>query len=258
MESSSTRICQRTAGLWIRLVCLAVAVLLQGCGTMAERRPLPEEGYEEALVLGMPGIRFWGDENLPLTRHLGEDPTLEEIQAVLPAFVGNEVNFLAISGGGANGAFSAGLLNGWTTAGNRPEFTVVTGISTGALIAPFAYLGPDYDDLLKRIYTQYGTSDLIIERSLLSSFLRKKDSAFDTAPLRARLAEYVDEEVMAAIAAEYRRHRVLVAPLLVFFETFAVAAAGCCLSAPPTWMPVGQSSGILARLPPAASLAHWT
>ncbi len=209
MENAPTRIRQRIAGLCVRCVCLAVAILLQGCGTMAERTPLPEEGYDDALVLGLPGLRFWGDEDLPLTRHLGDDSTLEEIQAILPAFVGQEVNFLAISGGGANGAFAAGLLNGWTSTGTRPEFTTVTGISTGALIAPFAYLGPDYDHVLERIYSQYSTSDLIIERSLLRSFLRKRDSAFDTAPLRERLAEYVDEAVMVAIANEYRRGRLL-------------------------------------------------
>ena len=61
--------------------------------------------------------------------------------------------FLAVSGGGDNGAFGAGLLNGWTAAGNRPEFKLVTGVSTGALIAPFAFLGPAYDDKLKKFYT---------------------------------------------------------------------------------------------------------
>ena len=194
---------------WARYAWLLAVLLVQGCATIEERSPLPEEGYEDAMVLGMPGLRFWGDEELPLTRHLGNDATLEEIKSVLPAFVDTEINFLAISGGGANGAFSAGILSGWTAEGTRPEFTVVTGISTGALIAPFAFLGSDYDHLLKRFYTQYSTEDLVIERSLLTSFLRKRDSAFDTAPLRARLAEYLDEAVMAAIAAEYRRGRLL-------------------------------------------------
>ena len=61
--------------------------------------------------------------------------------------------FLAISGGGDNGAYGAGFLNGWTAAGTRPEFKAVTGVSTGALIAPFAFLGPKYDYVLERVYT---------------------------------------------------------------------------------------------------------
>jgi len=67
---------------------------------------------------------------------------------------------LAISGGGANGAFGAGILVGWTASGTRPEFTMVTGISTGALTAPFAFLGSDYDDELKEVYTTTSTRDI--------------------------------------------------------------------------------------------------
>ena len=194
-----------------RVCCLylTLVLLVQGCASIAERSPLPEEAYSDSTVLGMTGLRYWGDETPPFAKGLSEDSTLEELQSALPGFVGREMHFLAISGGGANGAFAAGLLNGWSEDGSRPEFNAVTGISTGALIAPFAYLGADYDHLLKHFYTQYGTNDLVIERGLLSSFLRKRDSAFDTAPLRARLVEYLDADVMAAIAEEYRRGRLL-------------------------------------------------
>ena len=75
------------------------------------------------------------------------------------------VNVLALSGGGANGAFGAGLLNGWTAAGTRPVFKLVTGISTGALIAPFAFLGPAYDATLREFYTTISTKDIYNERS---------------------------------------------------------------------------------------------
>jgi len=70
--------------------------------------------------------------------------------------------FLAVSGGD-NGAFGAGLLNGWTQAGNRPDFKLVTGVSTGALIAPFAFLGPAYDGILKRFYTDVSPDDIVKE-----------------------------------------------------------------------------------------------
>ena len=68
--------------------------------------------------------------------------------------------FLAISGGGDNGAFGSGLLNGWTASGTRPEFKVVTGVSTGALIAPFAFMGPKYDYVVKKVYTTTAQKDI--------------------------------------------------------------------------------------------------
>jgi predicted acylesterase/phospholipase RssA len=75
------------------------------------------------------------------------------------------VNVLALSGGGANGAFGAGLLNGWTAAGTRPVFKLVTGLSTGALIAPFAFLGSAYDATLREFYTTISTKGIYNERS---------------------------------------------------------------------------------------------
>ncbi len=169
---------------------------------------MPEGGYAASTVLGLPGLRFWGDEVLPLSKDLPADPTLEELQAALPAFVGREVNILAISGGGPNGAFAAGLLNGWSAAGDRPEFTVVTGISTGALIAPFAFLGPDYDPVIEQIYKSYSTDDLVKQRSWLS-VLMGAEAGFDTSLLRERLEHYLDGAVMEAIAMEHRSGRML-------------------------------------------------
>lgn len=189
------------------LILIVAALLMQGCVSLPERNPVPEDSYAEMRVLGMTGLRYWGDESPPFADSLSEESTLEELRAVLPGFVGRELHMLAISGGGENGAFGAGLLNGWTASGSRPEFNVVTGISTGALIAPFAYLGPDYDHLLERFYTEYSTEDLIEKRGWLRSL--RTDAGFDTAPFRSRLAEYVDEAVMAAIAAEYCSGRLL-------------------------------------------------
>jgi hypothetical protein len=117
---------------------------------------------------------------------------------------------LAISGGGSNGAFSAGLLLGWTEAGTRPEFTAVTGISTGALIAPFAFLGPDYDATLKKLYTGISTEDILTERGFWSGFYGlKSDALADTKPLRKLLKKYITPKIMEAIAEEYRKGRQL-------------------------------------------------
>ena len=185
-----------------------MAMLIQGCASLPERTPITEEVYPQSLVLGMSGLRFWGDDSLPVADDLPEDLTIEELKLIFPGLVGRELNFLALSGGGANGAFAAGLLNGWTEHGTRPEFNIVTGISTGALIAPFAYLGPDYDPLVKQFYTQYSTKDLVTERGLLRTFLGG-EAGYDTDLLREELAKYIDEDLMRAIAAEHKRGRML-------------------------------------------------
>ena len=188
-------------------VLISALLLVQGCATLPERNPLPAEYGYEASVLGGHGVRYWGDESLPLASGLPAEPTIEELQAVLPGLVRRELNILAISGGGENGAFAAGLLNGWSKTGTRPEFNIVTGISTGALIAPFAYLGSSYDHFLERLYTQYSTEDLIERRGWLRSL--RTDASFDTRGMRSLIAEYFNEEIMQAIAAEYLRGRLL-------------------------------------------------
>lgn len=115
--------------------------------------------------------------------------------------------FLAISGGGDNGAYGAGLLNGWTAAGSRPEFKVVTGVSTGALIAPFAFLGPKYDYVLERVYTTTSQRDIFKKRGLLKGVLG--DAMADSRPLANVIDSYVTRELLDEIAAEYAKGRVL-------------------------------------------------
>ena len=114
---------------------------------------------------------------------------------------------LSLSGGGQNGAFSAGVLKGWTESGLRPEFTMVSGVSTGAIIAPFAFLGPAYDAVLEEIYTTLSTDDAIEMRSVAGALFGS--SGADTAPLAARIADYFNQDVIDAIAREHHRGRVL-------------------------------------------------
>ncbi len=185
---------------------LCLVLIAGGCASVPERNPVPPSLADAAEVPGMPGIRYWADDAPPYAKAWLER-SQEDLLSRYPASFGNPHNYLAISGGGANGAFGAGLLNGWTDSGTRPEFTVVTGISTGALIAPFAFLGPAYDHVLKRVYTEFSTEDLLESRGLLQALTG--EAATDSAPLRARIAEFVDEEVMDAIADEYQRGRSL-------------------------------------------------
>ena len=115
--------------------------------------------------------------------------------------------FLAISGGGDNGAYGAGFLNGWTAAGTRPQFKVVTGISTGALIAPFAFLGPKYDYVLERVYTTSAQRDIFKKRGILKALFG--DAMADTRPLAKTISTYVNRQLLDEIAAEYAKGRIL-------------------------------------------------
>jgi predicted acylesterase/phospholipase RssA len=115
--------------------------------------------------------------------------------------------FLAISGGGDNGAFGSGLLNGWTASGTRPEFKVVTGVSTGALIAPFAFMGPKYDYVVKKVYTTTAQKDIFKKRGIKA--LLFGDGMADTAPLATVIASYVTRSFLDEIAAEYAKGRIL-------------------------------------------------
>lgn len=153
-------------------------------------------------VPGYSRIRYWGDDPNGISSE-----SLAQVAAQQRASgnTSNSRSFLAVSGGGSDGAFGAGLLSGWTSTGTRPEFTVVTGISTGSLIAPFAFLGPPYDEYLKRAYTEISGED-IFERRGFFSILRSQSVA-DNTPLRHLVERYVTDAMLVAIAREHARGR---------------------------------------------------
>ena len=180
------------------LALMTLTLLLAGCGTVQIRNPVPLSFQQEPTVLGRSDLRFWGDDIPPQIERRLQTMTGAQIQADFPALFGRPHNYLAISGGGSNGAFGAGLLVGWTEAGNRPKFQMVTGVSTGALIAPFAFLGSAYDPTLKKVYTTISTKDIMRERSLMK--ILGSDAAADSTPLLATIQRYVGDDIIAAIA----------------------------------------------------------
>ena len=131
------------------LFCLAALVLLtQGCATLKPYNP-PTAGIEDQVqVPVLPGVRAWGDEPNPALQQSALE-SLEQEKAANHGVLPPVVYGLALSGGGQDGAFGAGILCGWSEKGTRPQFKLVTGISTGSLMAPFAFLGPAYDHILK-------------------------------------------------------------------------------------------------------------
>jgi hypothetical protein len=184
---------------------------LGGCGAALTRDPVPVDQVSQAYPLGLPGLRAWGDVIEPNEL----DPFIERQAGILRARFGPDIaagriptlNLLAISGGGPDGAFGAGVLRAWTQGGTRPEFMVVSGVSTGAIIAPFAFLGPEYDPELEEIYTTLRTDD-VLEDTLFSGLLTGAALA-DTSGLARKIAKYVTAELLEKIAAEYRRGRLL-------------------------------------------------
>ena len=170
------------------------------------RKSLPQEFSEHAVIPSIPRARMWGDVAPPFSEEWFA-MSQEEVQLQYPGIYGKEHSYLAISGGGANGAFGAGLLLGWTASGTRPEFTMVTGISTGALIAPFAFLGSAYDGPLKEIYTGVSTKDIFTKRDLLTGLT--SDAMADTRPLQYLISKYVTPQMMEALGGEFRTGRVL-------------------------------------------------
>jgi len=168
---------------------------------MRKRNPVPREFCSQAVALPSDTpVRAWADEPPPWADEWYSTPK-EELQARYQGIVGCQHDYLAISGGGASGAFGAGLLTGWTKHGTRPEFTFVTGISTGALAAPFAFLGPDWDHKLEQIYTTYSTKDLV-RRTLLSAVT--SSAVYSTKGLERMIARFFNRGVMVAVAKEFR------------------------------------------------------
>jgi predicted acylesterase/phospholipase RssA len=184
---------------------IALLLLQAGCASVPERNPLPPEYTLAAAIPGIPEARFWGDEWPTFSVERFAAFTETDFRREFPSSYERPHNYLAISGGGANGAFGAGLLVGWTATGKRPEFNMVTGVSTGALTAPFAFLGADYDEAMRTVYTSTTTKDIATKRNPIAAAF--SDSMTDTTPLQALIAKYIDADMIAAIASEHKKGR---------------------------------------------------
>jgi hypothetical protein len=191
------------------LTAVGLAVLL-GCQLRQQRDvPLPQGVDPEQIIDADDPIGSVTPLRPEELAEVGKSIQVER-QRRRGAVNGRRYNILACSGGAVYGAYSAGVLCGWTRSGlpagqgGRPEFDVVTGISTGALVAPFAFLGPEFDWVLEKEYTTVRTED-IYTRQPLRRVLR--DSLVDSAPFRRRLEMYVTLELAARLAAEHDRGR---------------------------------------------------
>ncbi len=192
---------------------LAIFVMvMQGCATPARQAAVPVGMEDQAQVPGLPDVRYrigFGKDMAAVAQEGVESYRREQEQLAASGRSGQlpPAVFLAVSGGGDNGAFGAGLLCGWTAAGDRPVFKLVTGISTGALIAPFAFLGSSYDAQLKEFYTTISPKDIMEKRSMLAAI--NNDAMADNRPLWRLVEKAVNQTMLDAIAVEYKKGRLL-------------------------------------------------
>jgi len=214
------------------ILAAALLVTLAACGTNVPRLDdAPVNTY--ATPAGYKGIRYWGDAELKKLNEASAErlAELKVAHKADPSIPLDHAYYLAISGGGGDGAYGAGVLNGWTRAGNRPQFEIVTGISTGALSAPYAFLGSAYDGKLKEIYTTIDDSDVMKKKGAISGIFGS--SMTDNGPLKALVAKYVTQDLIDKIAIEYGKGRRLLvgttnldAQRPVVWDMTAIAASG--------------------------------
>jgi hypothetical protein len=187
--------------------CALIASALAACTTLDRKNAVPQDMTTQSYIEGMPGVRY------KIWSRSGIQAMVDDIrsgQEKPDVFLNPDLaSYLALSGGGDNGAFGAGLLTGWTERGDRPEFSLVTGVSTGAMIAPFAFLGSDYDYILKKTFTDVDQSDIFIELGLTGALFG--DAFADTSPLYKLISEFITPELLQKIGYEYTvRNRWLV------------------------------------------------
>jgi predicted acylesterase/phospholipase RssA len=175
-------------------VLLAVTFVLAGCSSLP-RTPYTASDAASSRVLDLTELRRYADE--PASTFLKSNGS----------YRAGPLSYLALSGGGADGAYGAGVLNGWTAAGTRPEFSVVSGVSTGALIAPFAFLGPAYDATLRDVYTSGIAESLLHTPNIVHALFGS--GLFGNAHLRELVARYIGQDMLVAIAAEHAKGRQL-------------------------------------------------
>jgi hypothetical protein len=177
-----------------RLVAICVFAFLGGCLAPA-RIPYQAGAAAAADIEGFDDIRTYADATGSLPR----------ARAWLPVSRHRAMNYLVLSGGGAGGAFSVGALKAWSDKGGRPQFDIVSGVSTGALIAPYAFLGSAYDETLVELYTS-GLAEKLVDVGFLPAGLLGA-SLLKQEPFRELVERYLSRDVMAKIAAEHRKGR---------------------------------------------------
>lgn len=216
----------------VRAVAGAVSILLASCSGLERGPAVPATAVDRVTVLGIPNARFWPDtQGADLVREamLARDRERSaggvSDEGLAPAY------FLALSGGAENGAFGSGLLCRWEDSGTMPSFKLVSGVSTGAMLSPFAFLGRPYRDQLCTLFTSLTPREVAESRGIYGALF--SDALADTTPLANLIARYVTPQMLADIAREYGKGRLLLVGTTsldvqrpVIWNIGAIAASG--------------------------------
>lgn len=202
------------------LAALGVAAHLAACSSVP-RIPYSAEQAAAAVVPGMDAsVRAYADASADTFTGMVARPEKRANFA-----------YLALSGGGGDGAYGAGILNGWSESGTRPEFALVSGVSTGALIAPFAFLGSGYDSTLTEIYTSGIAGTLVQSPSVVNVLFGS--GLFGDGRLRDLVGRFVTPDLLAAVAEAHAKGRRLLvvttnldSQRAVIWNMGAIAASG--------------------------------
>jgi predicted acylesterase/phospholipase RssA len=216
------------------VIAIALSLIMTACAVdLNAHPPVPALLVDKAAVGDLPNVRYWGD-----SKPGSYSDVVRERAELLKRSLGSggsiakrQINILSISGGGADGAFGAGLLAGWTQHGSRPKFDFVSGVSTGAMTAPLAFLGAKYDSKLREAYTTLSTDDVATPQAF-AAVLGLASSLASTKPLEDLIARFLTAEMMAEIAEEHRKGRILMigttnleAQRSVIWDLTAIAAS---------------------------------
>lgn len=195
----------KKTSLYCLFLIIPCFLLLSGCAHL--RKSVPEGLVDKIEIPGMPNVCASIDNpNIPFMSQSLIDSFKEEGKT---DYVTNGVkNYpaLIISGGVSNSAYGVGFLKGWSRGGSRPTFKIVTGVSSGAIVAIFAFLGKDYDDQLEEIFTSISTKDVLKPKNMVLSLLLG-DSLMSSEPLVKKINNVVDEKFLAKIAGEHKKGR---------------------------------------------------
>ena len=190
--------------VFVAIVLTVSLAALSACAAVRiDHTAVPAHLVENANVPDFETARTWADEFSPAFL---ERIKLRQKQIRRSGIAQRDMTVLSLSGGGSDGAFGAGFLAGWTDRGDRPEFEIVSGVSTGALIAPLAFLGPDYDEELKEFYTTVTTEDILRKR-FIGGLLFGGASLTSSEPFAGIIADIITPEFLDKVAREHKKGR---------------------------------------------------
>lgn len=191
--------------IFYNLLFLSFAIFLTGCAAVRKQVTVPSNLIYQAQIPIAPKARVVIDQQYfpQIADYFA--PTLNILHNKLAS--GKDTNILSVSGGSSNGAFGAGLMCGWTKAGNRPKFDIVTGVSTGAFIGLFAFLGPKYDSDLQAVYTSTSSKNIYTFHKLRTLFFFRHEAITNTHPLHEMLNYFITMDLLHKVAAQYQNQR---------------------------------------------------